>query len=332
MTSEDVTSRVSRARELSLRGIAEERLHHGPDRFINPFIATGRGGPWQFLRWKLFSSNRFKNQYAEEPTRELFLDWRAFLEQGECAILFLRHACILVRDQDRIFLVDPLFSGLFWFTDFSPIVSGLESMPAPNHVLITHGHYDHLDVSSLRTLHPETHVITPLGYDGVFNGIGMKNRTQLDWFQSYSNGGCRVLLLPCHHWTMRDPFTGPNRSLWGSYLIQGASGRTIFISGDAAYLDRYGELAEAFDIDLAVFNLGAYEPRWFMAQSHMNPAECVRAFQVLKARRLVVVHWGTFRLGDEPVHLPPVEVLREMKKAGIEDRLVCLEHGRAMSL
>lgn len=123
-----------------------------------------------------------------------------------------------------------------------------------------------------------------------------------------------------------------HRSLWGSYLIQGASGRTIFISGDTAYFDRYGELGEAFDIDLAVFNLGAYEPRWFMAQSHMNPAECVQAFQALRARRLLAVHWGTFRLGDDPVHLPPVELQREMKKAGMEGCLVHLEHGQSMSL
>jgi N-acyl-phosphatidylethanolamine-hydrolysing phospholipase D len=332
MTSKDITRRATRARDISLRRIAEEKLHHGPDYFINPFTTNGRGGPWKFLRWKLFSPNRFKDQYAEEPIRELLLDWRPFLEQGDCAVLFLRHSCILVRDQDRIFLVDPIFSGLFWFKDFSPIVSGLESMPAPDHVLITHGHYDHLDVSSLRSLPSDTHVITPLGYDDIFNRLGMKNRTQLDWFESYSQGECRVLFLPCHHWTLRDPFTGPNRSLWGSYLIQGASGRTLFISGDAAYLDRYAEIGEAFDIDLAVFNLGAYEPRWFMAQSHMNPAECVRAFQALKARQLLVIHWGTFRLGDEPVHLPPVEMKREMKKAGIEDRLIHLEHGQAMAV
>lgn len=332
MASKDIAHRVSRARNLSLRRMAEERLHHGADRFINPFTATGRNGLWKFLRWKLFSTNRFKDQYEKEPTREIVLDWRPFLEEGDCALLFLRHSCILVRDHDRVFLVDPVFSDLFWFTDFSPIVSGLENMPVPDHVLITHGHYDHLDVSSLRTLPSGTHVITPLGYDDVFDDLGMKNRTQLDWFEGYEDGDCRITLLPCHHWTLRNPFTGPNRSLWGSYLIQGASGRTIFISGDTAYFDRYGELGEAFDIDLAVFNLGAYEPRWFMTQSHMNPAECVQAFQALRARRLLAVHWGTFRLGDDPVHLPPVELQREMKKAGVEGCLVHLEHGQSMPL
>ncbi|MFO7784983.1 MAG: MBL fold metallo-hydrolase [Thermodesulfobacteriota bacterium] len=327
MASEDNQRRISRARKLSLREIAKRRVHHGPDRFINPFMDGERGGLMRFLRWKLFSRNRFKDQYREEVVRPLDLDWGPLQEQGDCSVMFLRHSSLLVRDLDRVLLVDPVFFGLFWFTDFSPIRSGLDLMPSPDHVLITHGHYDHLDVSSLRTLDPDTHVITPLGYDGIFEDLGMMNRTRLDWYQAYRDKDLEILSLPCDHWTMRNPITGPNRNLWGSYLIRGASGKTIFISGDAAYFDRYAEIGEEFAIDLAVFNLGAYEPRWFMAQSHINPEETVRAFCSLRARRLLVVHWGAFRLGDEPVHLPPVEIEREMEKAGLSERLVLLEPG-----
>ena len=82
-----------------------------------------------------------------------------------------------------------------------------------------------------------------------------------------------------------------------------------------------------FDIDLAIFNLGAYEPRWFMASSHMNPRETVRAFKELDARKMMIVHWGTFRLGDEPVHFPPVDIKKELKKEGLLDRLVDIRHG-----
>ena len=78
---------------------------------------------------------------------------------------------------------------------------------------------------------------------------------------------------------MRNPIVGPNRSLWGSYLIKSASGPVIYISGDTAYFDRFSEIGNEFKIDLAIFNLGAYEPRWFMADSHINPAETVRAFR-----------------------------------------------------
>ena len=129
---------------------------------------------------------------------------------------------------------------------------------------------------------------------------------------------------------MRNPLTGPNRSLWGSFLIKTSTGPTIFISGDTAYFNGFREIGGAYNIDLAIFNLGAYEPRWFMASSHINPAETVQAFRELDARHLMVVHWGTFRLGDEPVHLPPAHIRKEMDGAGLGHRLMDLTHGQTL--
>jgi L-ascorbate metabolism protein UlaG (beta-lactamase superfamily) len=158
----------------------------------------------------------------------------------------------------------------------------------------------------------------------------MNNRSTLDWFDSVQDRGREIILLPCNHWTMRNPLVGPNDSLWGSFLIKGASGYTIFVSGDAATFDRFKDLGEEFSIDLAIFNLGAYEPRWFMAKSHMNPEETVKAFRELHAKRLLVVHWGTFRLGDEPVHFPAMDIEREMKGQGMLDRLIHMDHGQTL--
>ena len=203
-------------------------------------------------------------------------------------------------------------------------------MPQPDHVLITHGHYDHLDKTSLASLDKKTHVITPLGYDAIFDKLGMNKRTQLDWFDTYDQGERAITLLPCNHWTMRNPFVGPNRSLWGSFLIKTASGPTVFVSGDSAYFKGFQEIGREFSIDLAMINLGAYEPRWFMAASHMNPSEVVRAFLELGADRLVILHWGSFRLGDEPVHFPPQDIGREIQKQGLSHRLIRLNHGQTL--
>jgi L-ascorbate metabolism protein UlaG (beta-lactamase superfamily) len=236
----------------------------------------------------------------------------------------------MIKDGDAYLLVDPLFHDLFWFTDFSPLSLDIEQMPSPDHVLITHGHFDHLDVPSLSRLKEETHVITPLGYDSVFDDLGMRSRDQLDWFGTYREGKREITLLPCNHWTMRNPLTGPNDSLWGSFLIKTASGITIYISGDLAHFDRFSELGREFEIDLAIFNLGAYEPRWFMAGSHVNPAETAEAFMELGAKHLMIVHWGTFRLGDEPVHFPPLHIREEMERRGVLHRLIHLDHGRTL--
>jgi L-ascorbate metabolism protein UlaG (beta-lactamase superfamily) len=173
-------------------------------------------------------------------------------------------------------------------------------------------------------------VISPLGYNKIFEDLAMTHRTQLDWFDAYRDGRREIALLPCNHWTYRNPLKGPNDSLWGSFLIKTASGMNIYVTGDTAYFDRFKELGKECSIDLAIFNLGAYEPRWFMAGSHINPEETAKAFTELNARHLLIVHWGSFRLGDEPIHFPPHDIKREMEKHGILDRLIHLDHGQTL--
>jgi L-ascorbate metabolism protein UlaG (beta-lactamase superfamily) len=313
----------------SLRELSRRRIHHGEDRFINP-VGIGREGRlWQVLSWKLFHRNEFRADYKNEKVVQVAVDWEAVRRHQGLSVTFLKHASLMIKDRGRYLLIDPVFDEIFWFIkDFSPLRT--EGMPAADDVLITHGHYDHLDIASLGSLPARTHVITPLGYTEEFESLQMTNRSQLDWYSSIRAGDAEITLLPCNHWTMRNPLTGPNRSLWGSYLIRTSDGMTIFVSGDTAYFDGFSQIGSDYQIDLAIFNLGAYEPRWFMAPSHTNPAETVQAFRELNAKKLMIVHWGTFRLGDEPVHYPPLDIHAEMKKAGRLDRLIELGHGQTL--
>ena len=316
---------------LGLREIARKKLHHGNGRFLNPLSDSIHGRLSRVLYWKLFSENPFRKDYQGETVKPVHIDWRPIQKYRGLSITFLKHASVLIKDIDEVLIVDPVFFDLFWFIkDFTPFAFDMDAMPRPNHVLITHGHYDHLDKPSLAALGKDTHVISPLGYDDIFSDLEMRKRTRLDWFDSYSNGGREITLLPCNHWTMRNPIIGPNTSLWGSYLVRTASGFTVLVSGDTAYFDRFHEIGRDQKIDLAIFNLGAYEPRWFMAQSHINPKETVQAFKALRARHLMVIHWGTFRLGDEPVHFPPIQIREELKKEGLLDRLIDLNHGKTL--
>ena len=329
--SEKEIQMYTQAHGLTLRDIASRKLHHGKGRFVNLFSKVPHGKFWKVISWKLFHENRFKAFYDKEPTVPVSIDWGPIKRHKGLSVTFLKHAGVMIKDQDRYLLIDPVFSDLFWFIkDFTPFEFDIKEMPKPDHVLITHGHYDHLHKPSLASLKKDTNVITPLGYDEIFDDLEMNKRTQLDWFDTYTQERLEITLLPCNHWTMRNPVTGPNRSLWGSFLIKTRSGKTIFIGGDAAYFDGFREIGKEFSIDLAILNLGAYEPRWFMKSSHMNPAEAVKAFQDLRAENLLIVHWGTFRLGDEPVHFPPIDIARELEKQGLSDRLVHLNHGQTL--
>lgn len=312
----------------NLMEMSQKKMHHGADRFINPMGLPRDKRLLQVLSWKLFHKNQYSAFLDDQKVTPVNMDWDPVKSHRGVSVSFIKHATLLIRDQGQTIVVDPVYNDIGWFyKDHSPMGSGVEKMPGPDHVLITHGHYDHLDKPSLASLSPDTHVITPLGYNKTFKDLGMANHTELDWFESYGDKKREIILVPANHWTMRNPFIGPNRSLWGGYLIKTAGGPTIYISGDTAYFDGFDQFAHWFDIDLAIFNLGAYAPRWFMAQSHINPYETVQAFSELKARKLMIAHWGTFRLGDEPVHFPPEDLGKVLKKAGLLSRWVDLKHG-----
>jgi len=312
----------------SLREIARRREHHGNGRFINPFGFDRSGRLLKVLSWKLFHRNPFEDQLSQQVVAPVSVDWERLRRPEELSITYLKHASLMIQDAGSRILIDPVFARPFWFMrDFTPLDFDPSRIPAPELVLLTHGHFDHLDTSSLAQLPPDTHVISPPGYDEILDEVGLRRRTTLDWFEGIRSGDREIILLPCNHWTMRNPVAGPNLGLWGSYLVRTATGPTIYISGDTAYFDGFDQLGEEFDIDVAVFNLGAYEPRWFMAPSHIDPCETVQAFRELKAKKLMIMHWGTFQLGDEPVHLPPQHLREELQKAGLLSCLVDWKHG-----
>ena len=309
--------------------IAQKRLHHKNGRFINPFSGAEYGNFWRLLKWKLFSKNDYKHLYRNQKETPVHIDIGELSASRGISVTFIKHSTVYINYLGKRILVDPVFSGLFPFIkDFSPLAFDPSHMPQPHIILITHGHYDHLDTTSLRRLNPNATIVSPLGYEDIFNEIGFNNIVSLDWYQGLSLDGLRIVLLPCNHWTMRNPFMGPNRALWGSFVIEAnGQGPSIFVSGDTAYFRGFKEIGKEFKIDLAIFNLGAYEPRWFMAQSHLNPPEAAQAFVDLNAHELMVVHWGTFRLGDEPVYLPPLELAKEMEARGLAERLIKIRHG-----
>jgi L-ascorbate metabolism protein UlaG (beta-lactamase superfamily) len=156
----------------------------------------------------------------------------------------------------------------------------------------------------------------------VLRSAGLPRIVELEWWESHQVGDVRVTLVPSQHWSMRSPFD-KNRRLWGGFVYESAEA-TVYHAGDTAFSERvFREIGERFPrIDAAMLPIGAYDPAWFMQPQHQNPEEAGRAFELLGARRFVAMHWGTFRLTDEPLGEPPARLDAWWAERGLpRDRL-----------
>jgi L-ascorbate metabolism protein UlaG (beta-lactamase superfamily) len=235
---------------------------------------------------------------------------------GEPARLtWLGHASWLVQLDGVSLLIDPalrptLFGGVE--RNVEPGLS-VEALPHIDAQLVSHAHYDHLDLPTLSAVGAP--VVTGLGLAPLIRGEGM-TCTELGWWKATRVGEVTITYVPAQHWSRRGPFDG-NATLWGGFVIQG-KGATLYHSGDTAWFEGFAEIGRRFPgIEAALLPIGAYDPAWFMERQHMNPEQALAAFGALGARTFFAMHWGTFKLTDEPLLEPPQRLEAERVRLGL---------------
>jgi len=179
-----------------------------------------------------------------------------------------------------------------------------EKLPRIDACLVSHDHYDHLDLPTLQKV--RCPVVAGLGQEKLFRQARLLH-VPLGWWQSTPIGDVTVTFVPAQHFSQRG-LSDRGRSLWGGFVIQGSSA-TLYHAGDTGYFAGFAEIGRAFPgIDAAMLPIGAYEPRWFMRRMHVDPDEALQAFEDLGARVFVAMHWGTFKQSDEALDEPPRRV------------------------
>lgn len=297
-------------------------------RFYNPWLGEEGRSFFDFLRWK-FSDNPYEEEKRHKPVFKVMRpDFHALERQKGDWFVWLGHSTVLMRVGGSTIITDPVF----WDVNFlvrraTPFPVEPEELPKVDIILISHGHYDHLDTKSLEFLKErfDPVFLTGPGYESYFRSLGTTKHASINWSESYSADGVKITSLPVQHWSKRGFFDG-NRMLWCSFLVERGKKR-YYWAGDTGYFGGFRDIGEKYGpIDVFFGPIGAYEPRWFMKENHMDPAEALEAARDLLAKVFVPIHWGTFDLSDEPLGLPPKKV-EELYDTSYGFELKILEHG-----
>jgi len=250
---------------------------------------------------------------------------------GQLGLTFIGHASFFVQMAGQNILLDPNFARwLFVLKRLRQPGVHLHDLPAIDMVLVTHAHFDHLHRPSLRSIAQHSRelgkrpiIVVPRQVFDLVSDLGFEDVVEMDWWANYRHRGLTVVHVPSRHWGARiikDSHRG-----YGGYVLRDAK-HSVYHAGDTAYFAGFREIGQRLAPELALLPIGAYNPETYR-NVHTSPADATRGFLDLKARWMVPMHYGTFRLSHEPIEEPLQLLKLEAKDAGIEDRVVVLEEG-----
>jgi len=303
-------------------------------RFNHRATKPERGGKG-ILRWGIaepLKGNRPPKDETTGPTPRPYD--KEIIASADASLVWIGHASFLLTLGGKRMLTDPVLGNRVGLIErVSAPGIPIHELPAIDIVLVTHNHRDHLDPWTIRRLGNAPTYVVPQGNARIISGlVDAAKIVELDWWETTKIDSVEVMLVPSRHWSMHFPWDR-NDGLWGGYVIRGPEG-TAYHSGDTGFWDRFEEIGKrAGEIDWAMLPIGAYEPRWFMSPQHMDPDESVAAARMLGAKNFVAMHWGTFKLTDEPIGAPPDRARSAWaREGGQEENLWILDPGETRRL
>ena len=288
--------------------------HFDGNRFYNPGAPEPHGFK-DVLRWKLTSRAEASPDFVADvqPSKP-----PARINGDKLLVTFINHATVLLQTRGVNILTDPIWSQRASPFSFigpkrhrEPGVRK-EDLPEIDLVLLSHNHYDHLDLPTLNWLRDRsrnTVFVVPLRVAEPLRTHGIETVHELDWGEARMVGNTTIYCVPAVHFSARNAFDR-NRTLWCGYVIE-SSGGPVYFAGDTAFGDHFAQIRHRFGVPrLSFLPIGAYQPRWFMSPVHMSPEEALKAHEILASRATIGIHHGTFQLADDGIDTPAQQILR----------------------
>ena len=286
------------------------------------------------LKWST-SSIETKIEYLEISEEWKDLD----LMDSDNYTIWIGHSTFLIKKNGLTILTDPVFSNRasplknIGPKRLIPPAISLDSLPNIDFVTVSHNHYDHLDIRSLKEIslrNPEAKFLVPAGDMKLLKKKKIQNANEFEWWQSYKTEGIEFIFTPVQHWSKRGLFDR-NKSLWGGWFIK-FDDFSIFHAGDTGYSDDFKETKLRLGSPKYAFiPIGAYDPEWFMAESHVNPEDAIQIMLDLEAENSFGMHWATFKLTDEDTFEPKERLDLAMKNKNMNN-FIALKPGSVINL
>lgn len=307
--------------------------HFDGERYYNPTLPQGFV-PSISSVFKLLLEKRSKWPKSVPTTAVPKLHEK--LSPKDVAVTFVNHATFLLQLSGLNILTDPVWarrvSPFNWLGPARVRKPGIAFNELPNIdvILLTHNHYDHLDVDTLKRLNQRftPTVLVATGNKKLLRSIGFEDVHELDWWQQIQiRPALRITFAPTQHFSGRSLWDR-QKSLWGSYMLHYRN-RLIYFGGDSGYSSHFSEIRHRLGRpDLAFLGIGAYAPRWFMKPMHMNPEEAVQAHQDIESRQSIGMHFGTFQLSSEAIDQPKIDLEAALLQHDVRgEQFVILEEG-----
>lgn len=305
--------------------------HFDGRRFYNPGAPQARG-LLDALRWSVTTRAKPSARFIADVTPSIP---PRRIEGNGLRVTFVNHSTVLLQQNGSTILTDPIWSEraspFSWIGPRRRRMPGVrkDDLPQVDIVLISHNHFDHLDLATLRWLthRGDSVFIVPLGLGRLVRSKQIGPAHELDWGEARTIGNATIHCVPALHFSARGLFDR-NKTLWCGYVIE-CQNRVVYFAADTAFGNHFSQIRQKFGSpSLALLPIGAYEPRWFMSPIHMAPDEALKAHEILGSRTSIAIHHGCFQLGDDAVDTPR----EQLSRLSCPDSFLILNNGQSLDI